>query len=298
MKDFKKYLNRDPAKGAVLIEILDDDRLVLHVNHTSKKVSIKHYPNNYMNGVGVDENQKERYPLYYRVIFNKQSVKIKSNIVRAYSKEEFDLNKLSKEDKKYIYREALVLTYIVSDTYVKTISEALKETEEDRASIEKSFDINHLFNNFSIHDYELPKIIEEKLLDMILNESENEPYRDEILNMFKYSSELNPYQLLQFLKFKNKPKWDEFENRFHPKIWFFNFYYYHFVKNHNEYEYVGVTALDLRYFDYEHIEAQYRDKNTLDYYSPELPFEEKFFKFYPEEEFSGLIYQIKLMILN
>jgi hypothetical protein len=152
MKDFEKYLNRDSDKGAVLIEILEGDRSVSQINHTYKKVSIKHYPNNYIKEVGFDENQNKRFPLYYRIIFNKQSVKIRSNIVRAYSKEEFTLSKLSKEDKKLIYREALILTYIVSDTYVKTIHQALQEVEADRSTIEKSFDINNLFTNFSIHD--------------------------------------------------------------------------------------------------------------------------------------------------
>ena len=195
MKDYKKYLNQelDKEKGAVLIEILENDYLVSKINTTSKKVSIKHYPNNYMNNVGLDENQHKRYPLYYRIIFNKQSVKIKSNVIRAYSKSEFELEKLSKEDINYIRREALVLTNIVADTYNKSINQALIETDKDKSSIEKSFDINTLFHQFSIRDYELPKIIEDKLLEMILSVSNNEPYHSEIFNLFKIYSFGYPY---------------------------------------------------------------------------------------------------------
>lgn len=291
MKDYKKYLNQDPdkEKGAVLIEILEKDQLVSKINTTSKKVSIKHYPNNYMNYVGLDENQHKRYPLYYRVIFNKQSVKIKSNIVRAYSKSEFELEKLSKEDIKYIRREALVLTYIVADTYNKSIHQALRETDEDKASIEKSFDINTLFHQFSIRDYELPKIIEDKLLEMILSQAEHESYNNEVFNLFKYSTELNAYHLLQFLKLKDKIKWEDFEKGFHPKIWFFSFYYYDFINTYKEYEYVGVTALDL--------EFQYLETFTeSDYFTFPLSFENKFYEFFLEKEFFGLINQIKKLL--
>ncbi len=291
MKDYKKYLNQESDSGAKLIEILKNDGLVDKINKTQKKVSIKHYPNNYMNHVGYDDKQNKRYPLYYRIIFNKQSVKIKSNIIRAYSKEEFELEKLSTEDEKYIYREALALTYIVSDTFSKTIEETVYRHGIDKKVAEDGFDIKNLFDKFSIHNYELPKILEEKLLDMILNESEHETYKDEIINMFKYSNGLNPYTLLQFLKLKDKAKWEKFEGSFHQKIWLFNYYYYLFIQSHKEYEYIGVTAMDLIYC----IDEQ---KVIKSYQPSPLSFESKFLNFYPNEEFSELIEQVKQIILS
>lgn len=292
MKDYEKYLN--PETGAKLIEILDGNKLVAKVNITFKKISIKHYPNSYMNEVGLDEKGNKRYPLYFRILFNKQSVKIKSAIARNYSKNEFELEKLSEEDKSYMRREALILTYIVSGTYTKTIQEASKDFNVEMEFIRKSFDINSLFKNFSITQFELPKLIENKLLDIIMSEAESETYKDDILNILQYSNEINAYHLLQFLKLKDKDKWDNFEKWYHPKLWFFNFYYYDFISSFKEYKYSGITSMDLKFNILK--ETTNRGEDSTSKIASSLSFEDKFYSVFSGEDFFGIIGSIKLLL--
>ena len=114
---YKKYLN--PANKVSMIEILDFNKDVSIINQTGKKLSIKHYLNTFLFPIGETENNELSFPLYYRVIFIRQSVKTKSNIKKPFAESKFKIKTLSDVDKLLMEREALVLTYIIEGIYQK-----------------------------------------------------------------------------------------------------------------------------------------------------------------------------------
>jgi hypothetical protein len=278
MKDYKKYLN--PANKVPMIEVLGDNDLVRHINKTHKKVSIKHYLNTYLFPVGENDNGEHLYPLYFRVIFNKQSVKIKSSINKAFSVREFEAGEFGAlgygfgRDTFYwdlMTREALSLTYIISDFFIKGINAAEREInpsarhdlsgriddrdnrryqEEAVQSVIQNFDINLLFKNFKFSDYELPSIVEDKLFDAIDLFSLKYDLGHDVDTFYLHRDKLNAFQYIQFLKSKNSA-WEEFENRFPKSIWFFNIYYYQFITHSREYKDLGATTVDLLYLDFD-----------------------------------------------
>jgi hypothetical protein len=281
MKDYKKYLN--PANKVPMIEVLLGNDLVNMINQTKKKISIKHYLNTYLFPVGENYKGEPLYPLYYRVIFNKQSVKIKSSIDKAFSVREFengefnDTTGIFRGDNFYwnlMEREALSLTYIISDFFMKgihaaktaihpkfqnehfnhfdenIIRENSKYQDEAMESVVQGFDINLLFKNFEFSKFELPAIVEEKLFDAIDSFSFKNDIGFDVDTFYLHRSKLNAYQYIQFLKEGNK-KWEELEKQFPKPIWFFNLYYYHFVSHSKEYKNLGATTVDLLYLNFE-----------------------------------------------
>ena len=278
MKDYKKYLN--PANKVPMIEVLGDNDLVKHINKTHKKVSIKHYLNTYLFPVGENDNGELLYSLYFRVIFNKQSVKIKSSINKAFSVREFEAGEFGVVD--YVFgrdsfywdlmtREALSLTYIISDFFIKGINAAEKEInplahynlagviddqddrrykEEAIQSVIQNFDINLLFKNFKFSDYELPSIIEDKLFDAIDLFSLKYDLGHDVDMFYLHRDKLNAFQYVQFLK-SNNSAWEKFEKRFPKSIWFFNIHYYQFISHSREYKNLGATIVDLLYLDFD-----------------------------------------------
>jgi len=254
------------------MEILKDDVLVKELNKTRKKISIRHYLNIYLFPTGMDNEGKPRYPLYYRIIFNKQSAKIKSTINVSYSLAEF--KKISKEQKELMRREALLLTHIVSDTYCEVMNasntnlnreddsthtafekqfletnslEDFAETESER--IEKAFDINQIFNFYDFNSYELPVIVEKKLLNEMINFAHTIGQFEELEGIFNQTLTVNCYQILQFLKERNSV-WKKFEKNYHPMIWFFNIYYFQFKNQSSDYEVIGATIVDFNFLNF------------------------------------------------
>ncbi len=272
MKDYKKYLN--PATKVPMIEVLEGDILVDKINLTRKKISIKHYLNIYLFPNGEDVSGSPRYPLYYRVIFNKQSVKIKSAIDIGLSLQEF--NQLSTEQFELLRREALILTHVVNDIYTNVIEASSNNYGDDlslkalgylnysvnagvNASeiVKQSFDINQIFNTFNFNDLELPLVVEKKILQNLSSFAVSINKYQEYEGIFKQTRNINSYQLLQFLKSQNN-EWTAFEERYHPLIWYFNLYYHQFTNQSTNYQSLGATQIDFEYLDFK--------KQFLEYY--------------------------------
>ena len=275
-----------------MMEVLMGDSLVEKINRTHKKISIKHYLNVYLFPTGEDKFGKPRYPLYYRVIFNKQSVKIKSAINTSFSLSEF--KQLNDEQIILIRREALGLTNIVSSIYRNAIS-AYTGTEKEGKSkslflnneyseseipngeeeVKQDFDINQIFNAFDYSHYELPNLVEQKLIESMANYAKHINHFEEYKGIFKQSNGLNSYQLLQFLINQNS-EWKKFEKKHHPLIWFFNLYYYQFTSQCQEYKSLGATQIDFQFLD----------------------FQKTFLEHYQTEEFKEVIINIYKIINN
>lgn len=275
-----------------MMEVLLNDNLVDSVNHTHKKISIKHYLNTYLFPTSKDSNGEDRYPLYFRVIFNKQSVKIKSAINTSYSFTEFE--NLRYEDIFQIRREALVLTNIVSSIYcniIKAFSETPFQTysidlftESNNSTgdmpysleqVKMGFDINQVFNSYDYTQHELPNLVEQKLIEAMADYATSIDSFDDYVGIFEQSKGLNSYQLLQFLK-SEKVEWKKFEKQYHPYIWFFNLYYFQFKSQCKEYRVLGATQIDLQY----------------------LSFKKIFLEYYPDENFRQMVESIERLINN
>lgn len=292
-----------------MIEILADDNMVNIINYTGKKISIKHYVNTYLFPVKIDEKGNNYFPLYYRVIFNKQSVKIKSNINKVYSPDNFMVEKISQKDKHLMRREALALTHIVSKTFTEVIDKAIEEYKKEKwqgheslsevsKNISNEFDINQIFGSFNFHQFELPFLVESRLLEeiqeyaKILNEDED------ILGLFNHGGNMNAFQLLQYLKTKNN-KWLDFEQRFDKNIWFFNIHYYKFLSHSNEFKILGATYPDLILSDAKsynfstlQINSLFDEDLNLDDSFNFKSFSTAFSEFYQGTEIENLIYQV------
>ena len=307
MKDYKKYLN--PSSKIPMIEILEENELVKKINLTKKKVSIRHYLNTYLFPVGETQKKQPLFPLYYRVIFNQQSVKIKSTIDRAYTIDEFNLEKLSAEDKHLMRREALALTYIVSSIY-KQVEDSANRDENFKDKNDFGFDINIIFKSFNFRYYELPFVLERALLEKIRIHAEFLNEDKSILEIFNYSEVLNSYQLLQYLKSKNTA-WKSFEKLFNPEIWVFNIHYYLFLNSSTLYRDLGATIIDLFYENLEKITVVKNNDSDLDMFedlpkqhqkitSPNVQtngFEILFKAFYANSKFPTLIDDVKKILL-
>ncbi|AFK04328.1 hypothetical protein Emtol_3199 [Emticicia oligotrophica DSM 17448] len=275
-----------------MMEVLLTDNLVDSVNNTRKKISIKHYLNTYLFPTSKDSNGEDRYPLYFRVIFNKQSVKIKSAINTSYSLTEFQ--HLKDEDILQIRREALALTNIVSSIYCNIIK-AFTDTSNQAyitnlfpenynwagdmpyslEQVKRGFDINQVFNSYDYNQYELPYLVEQKLIEAMADYAKYINDYDDYVGIFEQSKGLNSYQLLQFLK-SEKAEWKIFEEQFHPYIWFFNLHYFQFKNLCKEYRVLGATQIDLQY----------------------LNFKKMFLEHYPDDNFKQMIENIEHLIIN
>ena len=262
MKDYKKYLN--PANKVPMIEILDFNKDVSIINQTGKKISIKHYLNTYLFPVGETEDKVLLFPLYYRVIFNRQSVKIKSNIEKPFAESKFNIETLSEVDKLLMEREALALTYIINKVYNNVwISRMKDESALQEQRVENDFDINQIFNSFKYSDFELPAIINKMLLGKIQKNAILLKQNEEVDKLLNRSEILNAFQLLQFLKAQNL-KWVKFEELFHPQIWFFDLHYFNFLDCTDIYTDLGATVIDVLYKDFEKKFAEYcQDLNFI-----------------------------------
>lgn len=273
-----------------MMEVLLTDNLVDSINHTRKKISIKHYLNTYLFPTSKDSNGEDRYPLYFRVIFNKQSVKIKSAINTSYSLTEFQ--QLKDEDLLQIRREALALTNIVSGIYcniIKVFSETSNQAyitdlfpESNNSAgeipysleqVKMGFDINQVFNSYDYNHYELPYLVEQKLIEAMAEYAKSINDFDDYVGIFEQSKGLNSYQLLQFLK-SEKAEWKKFEKQYHPYIWFFNLYYFQFKNQCKEYRVLGATQIDLQYLNFKKI----------------------FLEYYPDENFKEMIESLEKII--
>ena len=248
MKDYKKYLN--PANKVPMIEILDFNTDVYIINQTGKKISIKHYLNTYLFPIGETESKELLFPLYYRVIFNRQSVKIKSNIKRPFPESKFNIKSLSEIDKSLMEREALALTYIINEIYIRVwVSRMKDETALPEQRVEEDFDINQIFNSFKYSDFELPAVINKLLLAKIQKNAILLKQDHEVDKFLNQSQTLNAFQLLQFLKTQNS-EWIKFEATFHPQIWFFDLHYFNFLDFTDIYNDLGATVIDVLYKDF------------------------------------------------
>lgn len=244
-----------------MIEVLEGNSIVSEINNTGKKVSIKHYLNTYLFPVGRNENDQLLFPLYYRVIFNRQSVKIKSSIQKVFSAEEFVIEELSDENKKLMEREALTLTYVVSKIYTEVIDvqkrqqvDTEKPSKQEKQALE--FDINQIFSDFDYSEYELPAIIDSALLSKMQEFAVSIGQESQLSTLISYSKRTNPYHLLQYLIPKDK-RWKDMEKQLHKNVWFFNFYYNDFVSQQNKYQDLRASITDSLHGDFNSTFSQY-----------------------------------------
>jgi hypothetical protein len=261
MKDYKKYLN--PANKVPMIEILGNNSIVRIVNNTQKKISIKHYLNTYLFPIGETESKELLFPLYYRVIFNRQSVKIKSNIKTPFPESKFKIESLSEIDKLLLEREALALTYIIDEIYNNVrVSKMRDETALIEQRVEDEFDINQIFGSFKYSDFELPAVINRLLLKKIQENSVLLKENQEVDKFLNRSENLNAFQLLQFLKAQSS-EWEIFETKFHPQIWFFDLHYFNFLDFTDLYNDLGATVIDVLYIDFNEKFMSYCEESNL-----------------------------------
>lgn len=268
MKDYKKYLN--PANKVPMIEILDFNKDVSIINQTGKKISIKHYLNTYLFPVGETEDKELLFPLYYRVIFNRQSVKIKSNIKKPFAESKFNIETLSEVDKLLMEREALALTYIINEIYNNVWISRMKDESASREQrVENDFDINQIFSSFKYSDFELPAVINKILLGKIQKNAILLKQNVEVDKLLNRSETLNAFQLLQFLKAQNS-EWIKFEESLHSQIWFFDLHYFNFLDCTDKYNDLGATVIDVIYQDFEKNFAEYCQRLNLNGLSNEV----------------------------
>jgi hypothetical protein len=194
--------------------------------------------------VGDDSNGNQRYPVYYRIIFNRQSVKLKSNTNLALSKIEFE--QLTEQNWKMLTREALFLTYLVNSIYNKVLTETNRYPTPFQMGIE-NFDINRIFHDFNFGQYELPSVVNRILLSKIELFSKNNNLNEISFDLL--STNFNAFQLLTFLVLKNKI-WEKFKNEYNSLIWFFNIEYATFKSGSTLYEDFGATEVDLLFLDF------------------------------------------------
>lgn len=251
-----------------------------------KKIAIKYYLNIYLKATEYISQLKDeknnssdpKFQLYVRIIFNRQSVKIKSKLNVSLTLNEFDeLIEICAEpegfkaEKKELYlkmiREAATLTNVVKNEYEKVI-------DNDRTGmLIHTFDFSYLFSTYRYENFELPKIINEILIEQIISFSKSFKNTDFIEYLLNESLELNAFQLISFLKTQDN-KWLEFEKRLDENIWMFEFKYYEFKFNNPKYLLMGATLADFKYLD----------------------FIEDFQKYFKTIEFKGLIESIRTLI--
>jgi hypothetical protein len=77
------------------------------------------------------------------------------------------------------------------------------------------------------------------------------------------TTNLNAFQLLTFLKLKNKI-WENFEKGYNSLIWFFNIEYATFKSGSTLYENFGATEVDLLFLDFS---KSFSDKQSSKEYS-------------------------------
>jgi hypothetical protein len=270
MKEYKEYFS--PSTKVPKLDVLKDDKILLEINQTGKKISVKHFLNTSLFPSGKDENGNLRFVLYYRVIFNKQSIKIRSISNNSYSIEEFE--SLSKDNLHLLFREALAITYIVSSVYVnveKMSSRLINQIDDLDIS---NFDINVIFDSFSFKDYELPKVVNNFLINEIIEFALENNLKDDFIEILKIKNNFNASHALQFLKGKNLV-WIIFEEKFDKELWFFEMYYEEFKNNSLSYKLVGATEVDFVM----------------------LNFEKDFSAFF-NDKFSGLLQNIEKLIVK
>jgi hypothetical protein len=232
-----------PNREVVMIEVLEGDKFVGDINKTGKKVSIKHYVNHYILPVSLNDKNEEEFPIYCRIIFNRQSVKLKSATHLTSSLNDFD--NVVEQHLNLLLREALALTEHVSTTY-----------QEFPESYQTSFDIKNIFDLFSFYQLTLPRLVEQKLFDQ-LSEAVSNRDEEKKYEFITDKSYVNPFHALQFLK-KEDDYWVTFEKSFHPMIWFYPFYHDKFIAESPKYKNLDATLVDLKHLDFK--------KDFMDYF--------------------------------
>ena len=253
-----------------MIEILDFNKDVSIINQTGKKISIKHYLNTYLFPVGETEDKELLYPLYYRIIFNRQSVKLKSNIKKPFAENKFNIESLSETDKSLMEREALALTYIINEIYNNVwISRMKDDSASQEQRVENDFDINQIFSSFKYSDFELPAVINKILLGKIQKNAILLKQNVEVDKLLNRSETLNAFQLLQFLEAQDS-EWIKFEASFRLQIWFFDLHYFNFLEHTNIYNDLGATVTDVIYKDFNKYFSEYCQELNLSGLSNEV----------------------------
>lgn len=254
-----KYLTR--KEKVPTIEILVGEYLVDKINHTDKKISIRHYLNTYLAETGVDDKQKSQYALYVRIIFNRQTVKIKSNTNFSFSRTQF--MDRTDEVSDILKREALAYTFIINKEFKngsKFIKQHHPDNFKDNNNHSFEFDVTKLFETFDYSRYQLPYLINQELLNLIKGElSKPSDYSF----LFDNGTINNAYHLLSFLKNENE-EFPILEGKINTMIWFFNFHYNKFIKSNQSYSRLGATMVDLKYLNF--------GKDFCDFYGNDIEF--------------------------
>jgi hypothetical protein len=259
MKDSKGFLT--VTKKVKSNEILKDNFLEKEINKTKKKITIQHYLNIYLRNVEPDSDQEDKYPLYVRVIFNRQSIKVKSAINVAYSKTEF--KNLDLEMKNLIERESLTLTHFVSTNYLETMNYIAESLEYADQSL-YSFSVIKLFENYSYQNLTIPYLLNKSLIKEIGEFAELNSL-DSYLNLVLVDTDnLNAFQYFQFLVTRES-KWKKFSKSYKNGIWFFAFHYMMFLNENEKYSRLGASIVDLLHLDFRNSFNDFLQINKLDY---------------------------------
>jgi hypothetical protein len=254
-----------------MIEILKNDPLLKEINKTGKKITVKHYLNEKLGptyfslvipGESYDDDDYPTetdydnpcYTLYVRVIFNRQSVKMRSATYKRFSVN--GLDNLNSENKLLLRREALCIAQYVSMVYNRFDPHNYQTMEQ------QAFDLYDEFNDYDYNKLSVVNVLEnflskeiQKELRLISDRSSN------MLYLMSGTSECHPYQLLKFLQQHNE-SWIDFENRYCHLIWFFALYHKKFACD-SPYEYnLGATLIDAKFLSYaQEIKSFYKNEN-------------------------------------
>jgi hypothetical protein len=263
MKDLNEYLT--VTKKVTMIEILKDNWLEQTINKTKKKISIKHYLNIYLQSVSSDSEKEPKYPLYVRVIFNRQSIKVKSAINGAFSKTEF--LSLKEDTLELLQREALTLTYFINSNFFDTMGHISKSSLPEKA-FNYEFSINKLFENYSYEKLTIPYLLNKALIREIVNFASLNSLNSHIGFLFRNTESLNAFQFYQYLLSVDS-KWKKFEESYNG-IWFFTFHYKIFLNTNSKYASLGASLVDFEYLGFGDSINDFTKSIQLDYSAVDL----------------------------
>lgn len=224
-----------------MIEVLAGDKLLEQVNTTGKKITIKYYLNDSLKPLYFDDLDAPYYRLYIRVIFNRQSIKI-----RSYSNFELKekwFNELNNESLYLLKREALTIAHYLSSNYYEYNPDNPYSAQDDE------FNLSEVFETFNYNDHSIVNFVERYLEAEVIAEIQRKGQDKDALYLTVGHFQHNPFQLLKFLQSTDK-SWLKFEDKFDKKIWFFAMLHNKFAAKSDQYRTLDATLIDAKLLTY------------------------------------------------